>query len=660
LLDALSKLRDTAGERSRFASLVTKVTETEDVEFKTTLLTLINSITNSPADIDTRVTIRKELADLKFNDALDALRKIDSEDLELQISVFDEEREHDEQLLKKRFAHVEGVKLDDVNDVFSALQDIAKQSNTVSYLRDVLVNLVALNPASEITPAQWILAAKTVRQISYQKKAGEVNFQAVIKQVANETKDLLPLRKRVEELEEQQTRTRKELKTRLIEIQEKTDAIEKLKEEVKNASSSGVAAGDAELKQKLQVAETELAAARQEARKATDRAIAAEKAANEAKSSVAVAAPASTQTVTSADPELKAEIAQLKSENEKLQSEVATLRASSTSSGGDASAGGPPPPPPPGGDGGPPPPPPPPGGMGGPPPPPPPPGGDGGPPPPPPPPGMGGPPGPPPPPGMGGPPGPPPPPGMGGPPPPPGMGGPPPPGPPGLKAGAPKKRPEVKPKQKVRGLQWTKLPPAKVNGTFFGDLPMELGGFALDFDAIEGRFAQVTKPKEANDGSETPKKKEGPVTILDPKTSQNLGIFLNSFKQFKHSQIADGIRNLDDKMFSSSQIAGLITMLPPPEEIANVKEYVTGGGDPTKLGPAEQFSLEISEVTSLQPRLKAFSYISTFESKKCDIKPDIESVTNACKQIRDSKKLTKVLEVGLANSASVFFCVRKY
>jgi len=52
---------------------------------------------------------------------------------------------------------------------------------------------------------------------------------------------------------------------------------------------------------------------------------------------------------------------------------------------------------------------------------------------------------------------------------------------------------------------------------------MELSGFNLDYNFIESKFAQVTKTKEEGGAAEAKPKKDGPVTILDPKTSQNLG-----------------------------------------------------------------------------------------------------------------------------------------
>jgi len=120
---------------------------------------------------------------------------------------------------------------------------------------------------------------------------------------------------------------------------------------------------------------------------------------------------------------------------------------------------------------------------------------------------------------------------------------------------------------------------------------------------------------------------------------------LNAFKQYKFNQLADGIANMDDKIFNPAQVQGLITLLPPPEEVANIKDYLANGGEKDKLAPAEQFALEVNELPGLQTRLKAFLYKVTFDSRKCDVKPGIDAVTKACAEVKDSKKLSKILEV---------------
>jgi hypothetical protein len=651
VLNALNELMEKTGDKSRFSAIVSSIKKTRDSKLRAVLMTFLNAICNRPDELVTRVNLRAELSAVGFDDVLLELNKVeDSPELDNQIQVYTDEKELDEKEQKAKFDHVPDVKLEDPENVFHGIQSIAKNHRLDDYFLEVLQNLLAirLDANTERGREQWVLATKLLRYIcgmKMRKDASKSDIERILasllKAVSAEASDHFQL----SELKEANNKAQRELATKAIEAQEKHEQIKKLEAELTEAQTKAQASQTAldQIKANPPATTTVVTAPVVVAEPSTS---GAETAALESKN----------RTLQSDVERLQKEVAALKTSLDEANVAVANAAAAAAAAANNAAnadagagAGGPPPPPP--APGGPPPPP----MMGGGPPPPPPMMGGG--PPPPPPPGMGGPPGPPPPPGMGGPPGPPPPPGMGGPPPPPGMGGPPPPpgmgGPPPpmmgkMAAAAPKKRPEVIPTQKVRNFQWTKLPEAKVRGTFFAELPLELSSFKLDFTAVETSFAQVeVKKAEGATGAAEPKKKEGPVTVLDPKTSQNLSIFLNGFRSLKYAQVAKAIQNLDESVVSGQQIATLGTVWPTPEDIAQVTEYASSGGDVSKLAPAEQFVLELNAVPALLQRMKAFRFKSEYETKKAEIKPDIQSVHTACKQVRASEKLRSLLEIVL-------------
>jgi len=660
VLAALNELMEKTGDKSRFSSIVSSIKKTRDMKLRVVLMTFLNAICNRPDELITRVNLRAELSAVGFDDVILELHKVeDSVELDNQVQVYTDEKELDEKEQKAKFDHVPDIKIEDPENVFHGLQTIAKTHRLDDYFLEVLQNLLAirLDTNTERGHEQWVLATKLLRYIcgmKMRKDASKSDIERILTSLLQAVSAEATDHFQVSELKEANTKTQRELATKAIEVQEKQDQIKKLEDELTQAVAKMEEAKAEAAKSAETASKAPVAAAEPPAAVAADPALTAE-------------LETKNRALQSDVDKLQGEVTALKAEVEKAKAEAAAAAAAGAAAGAGAPAivgGGPPPPPPPGMEGGGPPPPPPigggppppppPGGAGGPPPPPPP--GMGGPPGPPPPPGMGGPPGPPPPPGMGGPPGPPPPPGMGGPPPPPGMGGPPPPpgmgGPPPpmggkMAAAAPKKRPEIVPTQKVRNFQWTKLPEAKVRGTFFAELPLELTSFKLDYTAVEGCFAQVEVKKAEGTGAAEPKKKEGPVTVLDPKTSQNLSIFLNGFKALKFSQVAKAIQNLDDSVVSGQQITTLGTVWPTAEDIAQVTEYAANGGDVSKLALAEQFVLEVNAVPALLQRMKAFRFKSEYETKKSEIKPDIQSVHTACKQTRASDKLRALLEIVL-------------
>ncbi|XP_059150637.1 protein diaphanous homolog 2-like isoform X2 [Physella acuta] len=298
------------------------------------------------------------------------------------------------------------------------------------------------------------------------------------------------------------------------------------------------------------------------------------------------------------------------------------------------------PPPPPGGPPPPPPPPPPPGGGPPPPPPPPPPPG-GGPPPPPPPPPFGGPPPPPPPPGMG----PPPPPGMG-PPPPPGM-GPPPPlafSPPSnqLPFGmAPKKKYQA---TNTKRLNWNKLNPKQLEkDSIWVQLREEEFESPDIFSTLEEMFSTKAPPKkeESQATEKKPAKKGKELKVLDMKSGQNLSILLASIK-IPYTEIKRRIVSIDEANLTAAMLEQLIKYMPEPEEMKKLSELKE---DYSELAEPEQFAVTMSSIKRLVPRLNALLFKMRFSEIVSDIKPDLVSATEACEEIKNSRRFAKLLEL---------------
>uniref|UniRef100_A0A8D8WRH5 Protein diaphanous homolog 3 n=2 Tax=Cacopsylla melanoneura TaxID=428564 RepID=A0A8D8WRH5_9HEMI len=285
---------------------------------------------------------------------------------------------------------------------------------------------------------------------------------------------------------------------------------------------------------------------------------------------------------------------------------------------------------------------------GGPPPPPPPPGGMG--PPPPPMPGGGGPP-PPPMPGMGGPP-PPPMPGMGPPPPPlPGMGPPPPPGGPLLMKPAdvlphylkPKKKWEVGP---IKRANWKTINAQKLSEKSFW---VKLKEEELASPDILSGLAQKFSSKPANKKSDDNVDKCGTLKrvkalkILDSKAAQNLSILLGgSLKHYKYEQVKLAILRCDTNILSGNVLEQLISYLPPPDQLQRLKEL---SSDYANLTEAEQFAVTIAEIKRLLPRLKSMHFKQHFVEMYGDTHKNIIYGKQACEEVKQSKKLAKILEL---------------
>ncbi|CDW98870.1 hypothetical protein, partial [Sporisorium scitamineum] len=119
---ALSELKVVSGERFRFAFLVedlkpdassdllndddiedTDASEAIEWEYKAAAMVLVNAITNSPEDLEERVSLRDEFARRGLNEVLVSLRYVDPpESLATQIQVYAEEKQEDQDELHDR------------------------------------------------------------------------------------------------------------------------------------------------------------------------------------------------------------------------------------------------------------------------------------------------------------------------------------------------------------------------------------------------------------------------------------------------------------------------------------------------------------------------------------------------------------------------------
>lgn len=126
------------------------------------------------------------------------------------------------------------------------------------------------------------------------------------------------------------------------------------------------------------------------------------------------------------------------------------------------------------------------------------------------------------------------------------------------------------PKGKVKAFNWTKMPPMKVEGTFFAKLPT-VNGEKLDidikWDLFEEAFA-VAPPKKAEEGPAKGPAKPTIQTFLDPKTAQNLNIWFSKYKKIGVEGVVKAAKNIDSEVFSeASSVAALRSFIPSADDV---------------------------------------------------------------------------------------------
>eukprot|EP00058_Branchiostoma_floridae_P002828 XP_002588316.1 hypothetical protein BRAFLDRAFT_122887 [Branchiostoma floridae] len=259
---------------------------------------------------------------------------------------------------------------------------------------------------------------------------------------------------------------------------------------------------------------------------------------------------------------------------------------------------------------------------------------------------------PPPPPGSGGPPPPPPPPPGGGPPPPPPPGAPPPPpGAPLLHTSTPTST--LMPKYKMRRLNWNKLSTHQVKGkrNIWTQLAnSKENGYSVDYESLEELFRQtnatgkvVAPAADDSGGPEKKLKESNEVALFDSKKSLNLNIFLRQFR-CSNEEIIDKLKTGDSETVGAEKLRGLLKILPEKEDIELLESYT---GDREKLGNAEKFFLLLIGLQNYKLRIDGMLLKEELNSTVDYLEPSIEIMIKAGEELLKCKALQEILHIVL-------------
>jgi len=139
------------------------------------------------------------------------------------------------------------------------------------------------------------------------------------------------------------------------------------------------------------------------------------------------------------------------------------------------------------------------------------------------------------------------------------------------------------------------------------------------------------------------KKKVKELKVLDAKSAQNLSIMLNGpVKHMSYEELKKCILRCDTTVLTENLLQSLIQYIPAPDQLNRLEEFEK---EYDNLPEAEQFSISISGIKRLVPRLKSLMFQQRYPELVQDCKPHIVAATAACEEVRKSKKFAKMLEI---------------
>ncbi|KAI8837101.1 formin homology 2 domain-containing protein [Chytridium lagenaria] len=680
ILEALTAVKK-GQERGRFQSLIDVMEKGKEesesaqyLEYQISCMTFINAIVNSPEDLAFRVTLRNEFMDLGIAQLLPSLREINSEELNTQLNIFEEEGAYDFELLAERL-QAEAIEFRDVDEVFECLRERLEDTECSPFLLSIIQSLALLPLDKGRRKKYWQLANEVIREITLQRHGinpdiarlqlnlslfidGIVATQSsssvsnLSQQRPSETRrysreakkehrastkiaeaeaKLVESASRVKQLETEVTALReKEMKARTQEQEE----VRRLKKEVADLNAKVAelsvkkAPENAAPNQTVAIETSEASAP--EPRKALNNLLSKafkgsshsrenSQSGNQFHSRHTSENPSNVPA--SAPPQLLrglSKVAAPPTPNKPANKKGKPLANTNAPDGAlpALSLAPPPPPPPPPTAGNPPPPPPPPPGKFTP----------------------------------------------GGTPPPP-----PPPSTLTLDTSSFPAKQKIAPSVKMRPIVWNKIAPQQVNSTVWKQLAEKRDGEErlrkekVDVRELEELFGVATTKNVDEDtgtlsaslGSleklaASPNKKQA-VTLIDAKKQNNCCIMLGRIKH-KFSEIRDAVLSVDESILTETIVKQFIAFIPTEEEVGVIRDFIEeGGGAPAdrlkELGKAEQFFYEMSKIPRYQNRLNAIYFKFRFSERLEELKPNILALLNASKQIKESKKLSKLMEL---------------
>jgi predicted HicB family RNase H-like nuclease len=171
----------------------------------------------------------------------------------------------------------------------------------------------------------------------------------------------------------------------------------------------------------------------------------------------------------------------------------------------------------------------------------------------------------------------------------------------------------------------------------------------LDLSLIEEMFA--TKPSALGGGGgsgdgeeEAQEQKKEKQTLIDGKRSYTISLQLGSLRGLSYETIREAIVTMDDVIINDTNIGTLKEIVPTDDEIQLIVEYADSGKSVDEdLAEPDRFFYRMKGLHALPDRLEAWQFLMSFNNLIGSIRPDIGTVIEACRELKESKKMAQFL-----------------
>ncbi|KAG5264090.1 hypothetical protein AALO_G00272010 [Alosa alosa] len=174
-LDKILAAMTIAAERNnkeRFAPIVEGLENQEAQQLQVACMQLINALVTSPDELDFRIHLRNEFLRCGLKKILPEL---EMEELDIQLKVFNENKEEDREELSHRLDDIHA-EMDDMNEVYHLLSNMVRDTAAEPYLLSILQHLMLIRNDYYIRPQYYKVIEECVAQVVLHRSGMDPDF----------------------------------------------------------------------------------------------------------------------------------------------------------------------------------------------------------------------------------------------------------------------------------------------------------------------------------------------------------------------------------------------------------------------------------------------------------------------------------------------------
>uniref|UniRef100_A0A8C7MBH4 Dishevelled associated activator of morphosis 1 n=1 Tax=Oncorhynchus kisutch TaxID=8019 RepID=A0A8C7MBH4_ONCKI len=185
----------------------------------------------------------------------------------------------------------------------------------------------------------------------------------------------------------------------------------------------------------------------------------------------------------------------------------------------------------------------------------------------------------------------------------------------------------------------------KLEGTVWTDVD-DINVFKiLDLEDIEKTFSAYQRQQKESEDDTVTSKKVKELSVIDGRRAQNCNILLSRLK-LTNEEIKRAILTMDEhEDLPKDMLEQLLKFVPEKSDVDLLEEHKH---ELDRMAKADRFLYEMSRINHYQPRLQSLYFKKKFAERIVEVKPKVEALIRASKEVLQSRNLKQLLEVVLA------------